>query len=138
MADLNNIFDIAGRSMSAQMVRLNTVASNLANANSVSSSTDEAYRAIRPVFETSYADAAGKSGLATVDVAEIVALDREPMRIFEPGHPSSDKDGFIYQAAVDTEEEMIEMMEASRQYQNTVEVVSTLRSLMMRTVNMGQ
>ena len=122
MSDLKNIFDVAARGMSAQMVRLNTVASNLANARSVASSEAEAYRAIKPVFSTLYADDLERSGVASVDVVDIVA----------------DEDGYIYMAAVNTEEELVEMLEASRQYENNVEVVSTLRGLMMRTISMGK
>ena len=114
MSDLKNIFDVAARGMSAQMVRLNTVASNLANARSVASSEADAYRAIKPVFSTLYADDLEKSGVASVDVVD------------------------IYMAAVNSEEEMVEMLEASRQYENNVEVVSTLRGLMMRTISMGK
>ena len=138
MADIKNIFDIAARGMSAQMVRLNTVASNLANARSVSSTEAEAYRAIKPVFSTLYADDLERSGVASVDVVDIVAVDREPEKVYQPGHPKADKDGYIYMAAVNTEEEMVEMLEASRQYENNVEVVSTLRGLMMRTISMGK
>ena len=127
MADLKNIFDVAARGMSAQMVRLNTVASNLANSRSVASSEAEAYRAIKPVFSTLYADDLERSGVASVDVVDIVAVDREPEKVYQPGHPKADKDGYIYMAAVNTEEEMVEMLEASRQYENNVEVVSTLR-----------
>ena len=76
MSDIKNVFDIAARSMSAQMVRLNTVASNLANARSVASSEAEAYRAIKPVFKTIYADDLQKSGVSSVDVVDIVKVDR--------------------------------------------------------------
>jgi len=138
MSDIKNIFDIAGRGMSAQMLRLNTVASNLANARSVASSEAEAYRAIKPVFSTLYADDSEKSGVASVDVVDIVQVDRQPDKIYQPGHPKADDQGYIYTAAVDTEEEMVEMLEASRQYENNVEVVSTLRGLMMRTISMGK
>ena len=138
MSDLKNIFDVAARGMSAQMVRLNTVASNLANSGSVASSENEAYRAIKPVFSTLYADDLERSGVASVDVVDIVAVDREPEKVYQPGHPKADKDGYIYMAAVNTEEEMVEMLEASRQYENNVEVVSTLRGLMMRTISMGK
>ena len=138
MADLKNIFDVAARGMSAQMVRLNTVAGNLANSRSVASSEAEAYRAIKPVFSTLYADDLERSGVASVDVVDIVAVDREPEKVYQPGHPKADKDGYIYMAAVNTEEEMVEMLEASRQYENNVEVVSTLRGLMMRTISMGK
>ena len=138
MADLKNIFDVAARGMSAQMVRLNTGASNVANSRSVASSEAEAYRAIKPVFSTLYADDLERSGVASVDVVDIVAVDREPEKVYQPGHPKADKDGYIYMAAVNSEEEMVEMLEASRQYENNVEVVSTLRGLMMRTISMGK
>ena len=138
MADLKNIFDVAARGMSAQMVRLNTVASNLANARSVASSEAEAYRAIKPVFSTLYADDSEKTGISSVDVVDVVAVDKDPEKVYQPGHPKADKDGYIYMAAVNPEEEMVEMLEASRQYENNVEVVSTLRGLMMRTISMGK
>ena len=138
MSEIKNIFDIAARGMSAQMLRLNTVASNLANARSVASTEADAYRAIKPVFRTLYADNLEKTGVASVDVVDIVAVDRTPEKIFQPGHPKADQEGYIYVAAVDQEEEMVEMLEASRQYENNVEVVSTLRGLMMRTINMGK
>ena len=138
MADLKNIFDVAARGMSAQLVRLNTVASNLANARSVASAEAEAYRAIKPVFSTLYADDLERSGVSSVDVVDIVAVDREPEKVYQPGHPKADKDGYIFMAAVNTEEELVEMLEASRQYENNVEVVSTLRGLMMRTISMGK
>lgn len=138
MAELRNVFDIAGRAMAAQVTRLNTVASNLANAGTLAGSTEQAYRAIRPIFRTSYADAFGHSGIATTDVDAIVALDRTPQRSYQPDHPQADDDGYVYAAAVDTDEELVEMLEASRQYQNTLEVVSTVRALMMRTLSMGR
>lgn len=137
MADIRNVFDVGARALSAQMVRMNTVASNLANADSVSTTKEGAFRALRPVFETTYADAMGDIGLATSDVAEVVMLDRVPEREFRPDHPAADKDGFIWKAAIDPDEEMVEMVEASRQYQNTLETMSTLRTLMARTVQMG-
>jgi flagellar basal-body rod protein FlgC len=138
MSDVKNIFDISGRAMSAQLLRLNTVASNLANANNVSGSAEDAYRAIKPVFETKYAESFEKSGVATVDAVNVLAVNRQPEKVFMPEHPKADDDGFIYNAAVNVEEEMVEMLEASRQYQNNIEVISTLRALMMRTIQMGK
>ncbi len=135
---VKNVFDVAQRAMTSQLTRLNTVASNLANANSVSSTEEGAYRAMSPVFKTIYAENTKDSGLSSVGVERIVQLDRAPERLYQPEHPEADDDGFVYQAVVNTEEEMVEMMEASRQYQNTVEVISTMRALMARTVNMGQ
>ena len=138
MSEVKNIFDISGRALSAQLLRLNTVASNLANANNVSGSKEEAYRAIKPVFETKYAERFEDSGIATVDAVNVQAVNRQPEKVFMPEHPKADSDGFIYNAAVNVEEEMVEMLEASRQYQNNIEVISTLRALMMRTIQMGK
>ena len=138
MAEIKNVFDIAGRAMASQMVRLNTVASNLANAGTISGSKEEAYKSLKPVFETKFSRAMESNGVSTVDVVGIEAITRDPERVFMPNHPSADGDGYVYRAAVDENEEMIEMVEASRQYQNNIEVISTLRGLMMRTINMGK
>ena len=138
MSDIKNIFDISGRAMASQLVRLNTVASNLANAGTVSGTKEEAFRSLKPVFATKFADSFEKNGVSTVDVVGIERVDRDPVRAHMPNHPSADADGYVYRAAVDENEEMIEMVEASRQYQNNVEVISTLRALIMRTINMGK
>ena len=138
MSDIKNIFDVASRGMSAQMVRLNTVASNLANARTVASSDAEAYKAVKAVFKTVYADDVQKTGISSVDVDEIITVDRPAEKSYQPGHPNADKDGFIYTAAVNVDEELVEMLEASRQYENNVEMVTTLRGLMMRTISMGK
>jgi flagellar basal-body rod protein FlgC len=138
MSDIKNIFDVSGRAMSAQLVRLNTIASNLANANSLSGSEDTAYRAMKPIFETKFADNVKDSGLSTTQAVGIVPTDRKPERIYMPEHPMADDTGFVYSAAVNVEEEFVEMLEATRQYQNNIEVVSTLRALMMRTISMGK
>ena len=138
MADIKNVFDIAGRSMAAQLVRLNTIASNLANAGNVAASEETAYRAMKPVFVTQYADTVKESGISTTSIEGITTTDRKPERVYMPNHPIADESGFVYQAAVNMEEEFIEMTETNRQYQNNVEVVTTLRALMMRTINMGK
>jgi len=138
MSEIKNVFDISGRAMASQLVRLNTVASNLANAGTISGSKEEAYRSLKPVFATQFSNAIDRNGVSTVDVVGIKAITRDPERVFMPNHPSADGDGYVYRAAVDENEEMIEMVEASRQYQNNVEVISTLRGLMMRTINMGK
>ena len=138
MSEIKNIFDISGRAMASQLIRLNTVASNLANAGTISESKEEAYRSLKPVFATQFSNAIESDGVSTVDVVGIKAITRDPERVFMPNHPSSDADGYVYRAAVDENEEMIEMVEANRQYQNNVEVISTLRGLMMRTINMGK
>lgn len=136
MAGLS-IFDISGRAMSAQLVRLNTTASNLANAGSVARSEAEAYKARKPIFET-YFDQANGGATATVDVVDVVSAGGTPVKRYDPGHPMADKDGYIYEAAVDQTQEMVELLEASRQYQNNVEVIQTAKSLMLNTLKLGQ
>ena len=138
MAELKNIYDIAGNSMASQLIRMNTIASNIANAGTMSGNPDEAYKSIKPVFESTYADQFKQNGIASVRVSEVVGMDMKPSRIFMPFHPDADGEGYVYGAAVNTEEEYVEMMEASRQYQNNVEVITTLRTLMMRTISMGK
>lgn len=138
MADIKNVFDIAGRSMAAQMVRLNTVASNIANANTRAGSAEEAFRPLRPVFRTAFEGGVRNAERATVDVKEIITLDREAQRVHEPGHPLADEEGFVYLPPVDMNEELVDMLEASRQYQNNLEVLTTMRTLMLRTVDMGK
>lgn len=138
MTEIRNVFDIAGRAMGAQLIRLNTVASNIANAQTITSTEDAAFRAIKPVFATQYASNFRNTGIATVDVVGLSEVDYSPQKVYQPDHPKADENGFIFAAAVNTDEEMVEMLEASRQYENNLEVVSTLRSLMARTVNMGR
>ena len=138
MAEIKNVFDISGRAMAAQLVRLNTIASNLANAGNLAGSEDEAYRSLKPVFETQYANEVKNNGIAPAQAVDIVESNRLPEKLYLPDHPSANKDGFVYSAAVNIEEEYVEMMEASRQYQNNVEVITTLRTLMMRTISMGK
>lgn len=138
MAGVKNIFDIVGRSMGAQMVRMNTIASNLANLESKAGTAEDAFKPVRPVFETVFSENYKNDGIATVDAVRVVALDRTPERIYEPGHPNADQNGYVYKSSVNSDEEMVEMLEASRQYQNNLEVLSTVRALMMRTINMGK
>ena len=138
MSGINTIFDVASRSMSAQLVRLNTIASNLANAGNISGTEDEAYRAMKPIFKTTYAANVKDSGISTTEVAGITTSERRPERTYMPNHPLADDDGFVFAAAVNVEEEFVEMLEAKRQYANNVEVVTTLRALIMRTINMGK
>ena len=138
MSSVKNIFDVSGRAMAAQMIRLNTVASNLANSNNISSTSEGAYRALKPIFKTIYSDKLHDNGIATVDAVNVRELNREPERVYMPDHPKANEDGYIFNAAVNIEEEMVEMLEASRQYQNNIEVISTLRALMVKTINLGK
>jgi flagellar basal-body rod protein FlgC len=138
MAEIKNVYDIAGRSMASQLIRLNTVASNIANAGTLTGNPDEAYRSIKPVFETTYSDQFKQNGVASVTVSDVVEMNMKPSRIFMPFHPEADPEGYVYGAAVNLEEEYVEMLEASRQYQNNVEVITTMRALDMRTINLGK
>lgn len=134
---LFTIFDIAGSSMSAQSVRLNTTASNLANSTNVASSAEDAYRGKHPVFETILRDSMSLES-AGVAVRNIIESDAAPARMYEPGHPMADADGYIYMANVNAMDEMIELISASRSYQNSVEVLNTSKQLMLRTLSVGR
>ena len=79
-----------------------------------------------------------KRGISTVDAVTVQKMDIDPIKEFKPGHPMADQDGFIYRAPVNIEEEYVDMLEASRQYQNNVEVISTVRALMLKTASMGK
>ena len=138
MANKLTIFDVAGRSMAAQQVLLNTVASNLANAASVSGSPDTVYRPIKPIFETQYHDVMEKTGIATVDVTDISQSTAPPEKSYAPNHPLADKDGYIFAPPIDQNAEMIDMLETSRQYQNNIEVLSTAKTLLIKTLNVGK
>ncbi len=129
-----SVFDISGRAMSAQLVRLNTVASNLANAGSVSGTKENAFRALRPVFRAVEAG----PGVSTVSVDRVVQADVEPTRRHDPNHPLADANGDVWQAGVDTAAELIEMVETARQYQNNVQVLQTAKTLTLDTLRLGQ
>ena len=133
-----NIYHIAQRAMGAQLVRLNAIASNLANADNIAGNPQDAYKPVKPVFETKYFDLIRKKGISTVDAVTVEKMDIEPIKQYKPGHPMADKDGFIYKAPVNIEEEYVDMLEASRQYQNNVEVISTIKALMLKTANLGK
>ncbi len=132
-----NIFDIAGSGMSAQTVRLNTTASNLANADSVSSKPEDAYKARHPVFKAVQAEL-GADGSQQVQVAGITQSTAEAQARYEPGNPLANADGYVYASNVNTVEEMVDMISASRSYQNNVEVMNTSKELMLATLRLGQ
>lgn len=134
---LFNIFNITGSALSAQTVRLNTTASNLANAESVSSNAGTTYRAREPVFQTML-DNAGDSSSAGVRVAGIVESAAPLEKRYEPSNPKADADGYIYLPNVNAVEEMANMISASRSYQSSVEVFNTSKDLLLRTLTLGQ
>lgn len=129
-----SIFDIAGSAMNAQMLRLNTTASNMANVDSVSGTEAGAYRARQTVFATVMQDAAG----GPVEVPEIVESQAPVPKRYEPGHPMADADGYVYGSNVNAVEEMANMISASRSYESNAEVFNTTKSLMLRTLQLGQ
>jgi len=129
-----NIFDISGRAMSAQLVRLNATASNMANAGTVAGSQQGAYRAIRPVFQP----ITEKPGVATVTVKNMVQSDTLAIKRHDPGHPLADQNGDVWEAGVDTSSELVDMVDASRNYQNNVQVLNTAKSLLLETIRIGK
>jgi flagellar basal-body rod protein FlgC len=135
------IFDIAGSGLSAQSVRLNTVASNLANADSVSGDPTTVYKARHPVFQAVRAALAaqgGQGGDSAVRVSNIVESNAAPSVRYEPGNPLADAQGNVYAPNVNVIEEMTDMISASRAYQNDVEVMNTSKDLMLATLKLGQ
>ncbi|MBI2382561.1 MAG: flagellar basal body rod protein FlgC [Gammaproteobacteria bacterium] len=129
------IFDIAGSAMAAQSTRLNTVASNLANADSLSGDPTKVYKPRMPVFQTVEV---GGPGQAAVGIAGIVESETAPEKRYEPGHPLADAQGYVYAPSVNPVEEMVNMISAARSYQSSVEVLSTSKDLMLRTINLGK
>lgn len=127
------LFSLAQRGLSAQLVRMNAAASNLANAGTVAGSEAGAYKPLRPVFATAL-DAA--SGLATVDVRGVQVSQAKAIRQHDPDHPLADANGDVWTAPVDENAEMVEMLDCSRQYQNLVEALSTAKQLMLETMRM--
>ena len=133
MAGPLTLFELGQRAMSSQLVRMNAAASNLANAGSVAATEDGAYRPLRPVFAEQLDAASGRS---TVRVDSVRRQDVAAVRRHEPGHPLADENGDVWVSPVDENAEMVEMLEASRQYQNMVEALSTAKQLMLETMRM--
>jgi flagellar basal-body rod protein FlgC len=132
-------FDVAGSGLSAQALRLNLIASNLANAEAVSSSVDRTYRARHPVFET-VLEGAGEDSGATVGVAVRGVVESPvPLRAdYRPEHPLADPEGYIYRPNVSMVEELANLISASRSYEASLEVINTSKQLLQRTLNLGQ
>lgn len=135
---LFNIFDVAGTALQAQSIRLNTISSNLANANSISSSTGETYRARHPVFAPILDEFGDNENSVGVRVLGIVESNQPLRREHNPSHPMADKDGFIYLPNVNVIEEMANMISASRSYQTNVEVMNSAKQMLLRTLAIGQ
>ena len=134
---LFNVFDISGSALSAQSIRLNTIASNLANADVVSSAPETTYQARYPVFSTVFdvANTGPEAGRVRVD--DIVESAAAPRQEYSPGHPLADAEGFIYRSNVNAVEEMANMISASRSYQSSVDAMNTTKQLIVRTLSLG-
>ena len=139
------VFDIAGTGMAAQSLRLNTTASNLANANSVASSPDKAYRAREPLFAavhaaTTNAGDGDSFGDATIGV-RVTGITTSQAAIpshYEPGNPMADANGYVYGSNVNPIDELVNMISASRSYQNDVDVMQSAKQLMLKTLDLGK
>ncbi len=131
------LMSIAGTGMNAQLIRMNTTASNLANAGVVAGTDAGAFRAKRPVFESLLTNAmSGKESFeGGVRVNEIIDDPKPVKQVFEPNNPLADDNGYVFASNVNEIEELIEMMDASRAYQNNIEVISTAKQLMSRTLD---
>ncbi|GGY75366.1 flagellar basal body rod protein FlgC [Pseudoduganella plicata] len=132
---LFNIFNVSGSAMSAQSQRLNVVASNLANADSATSASGQAYRAKQVVFE---ATPSADNTATSVRVKQVIE-DPSPMKMmYDPKNPLADEKGYVEMPNVNTVDEMVNMLSASRSYQNNVETMNAAKSLLMKTLTIGQ
>lgn len=132
---LFNVFAISGSAVSAQAKRLNVVASNLANAESVAGPDGKAYQARQVQFQT---QAVSTGDLPGVSVSGITESDAPGRRVHDPSHPMADAEGYVTQSNVSVVDEMVNMISASRAYQNNVEVMNTAKQLLAKTLQMGQ
>jgi len=142
---LYDVFNISGSALTAQSTRLNLTASNMANAETVSGTPEGAYRARQPVFAAELQaargglQAPGADGAGTgVALRGVVESDAAPQPMYQPNHPEADENGYVYRSNVNTVEEMVNMISASRSYQNNVEVMTTSRDLLLQTLQLGQ
>ncbi len=135
---LFNIFNISGSAMSAESIRLNTIASNLANSQSIGSSENTTYRAKSPVFSAMMKSMQGDKVSYGVEVKGIVDSKAPLETRYQPEHPMANEDGFIFMPNVNVVDEMANMISASRAYQSNVEVLNTSKQLMMATLRLGQ
>ena len=135
---LFNVFDISGSGMSAQSVRLNVTASNLANADSVSSSSGETYKSRQAVFQAILDDAQQGYAKGSVKVAGIIEDKTAGRQEYNPNHPMANDKGYIFHSNVDPMAEMANMMSASRSYQNNVEIANTSKQLLIKTLQLGK
>ena len=137
---LFDVMDVASTSLTAQTVRLHTIAENMANANTVSSNAEDTYRAKAPAFKAILEGQvdpmeASKLGVELDGVVEVGGPARQE---FNPAHPLADENGFIYRPDIDAATEMSQMMQASRSFQNSIEAINTAKQLALRTLTLGK
>jgi len=130
-----SIFGVSGSAISAQSQRLNVVASNLANVDAVAGPDGKAYKARQVVFQTELMGAEGSAG---VRVKSITESDLPGRKVLDPSHPNADAEGYVTHSNVNAVDEMVNMISASRSYQNNVEVMNTAKTLLLKTLQMGQ
>lgn len=136
---LFTIFNVAGSAVSAQSQRLNVVASNLANADTVAGPDGQAYKARQVTFQTVLMNQGGQPGSAAGVRVATVGEDTTPgRRVHDPKHPSADAEGYVTYSNVNAVEQMVDMISASRSYQNNIEVMATARTLLTKTLQLGQ
>lgn len=137
-----NIFDVAGMGMGVQSLRLNTIASNLANAESVASSPQEAYRSRHPVFNTvqmnAMNDAMNDAASVGIEVTDILESDKDVQAKYDPNNPKADANGYVYMSNVNIADQMADMISASRSYQTNAEMMRAAKELMQHTINLGK
>ncbi|WP_036303453.1 flagellar basal body rod protein FlgC [Methylotenera sp. L2L1] len=132
---LFNVFNISGSAMSAQAQRLNTVASNLANADSATSANGTPYKSKQVVFSATPSKSADASG---VKVTKVVEDNSPPRMLYDPKHPLANDKGYVSMPNVNVTEEMVNMISASRAYQNNVETMNAAKTMLMKTLSIGQ
>ena len=135
---LFKVFEVAGSAMNAQSVRMNVTASNLANAGSVSGDPDKVYRARQPVFASFGESLSNQTGVSGVRLNGIVESSVPLHVLYQPDNPEADADGNVYATNVNTVEEMVNMISASRSYKNNVEMINTTKDLLLQTLSLGR
>jgi flagellar basal-body rod protein FlgC len=138
---LFNVFNVAGSALNAQTIRLNTTASNLANAESVNGDPAKTYRARHPVFQsmmdTSNPFADDQEASAGVRVLGVVESSAPPSMRYQPDNPAANKDGYVFTSNVNSIEEMTNMISANRSFATNIDVINTARDLLLKTISMG-
>lgn len=135
---LFDIFDISGSGMSAQSLRLNLTASNMANANAVAGSPETAYKSRQAVFSALMENSLSNDGSSGVRSLGVIESNAEHATRYQPDHPMANEEGYVFSSNVDVVEEMANMISASRSYQSNIEVLNTSKKLLLQTLKLGE